>query len=93
MSANYLSRGKAIEKLRRSRDDIFAILDNIEYIRGRMVSKCRRYIFGCFDSLPRNIISWIKIHQLILVEKMPENFEHFKYLSKFCFPSVLVVLW
>jgi len=28
-------------------------------------------IFGCFDALPRNVKSWIKIYQLILLEKMP----------------------
>jgi len=39
-----------------------------------MVSDCRRYIFCCFDALLRNIISWIKIHQLILLKEMPENF-------------------
>jgi len=51
-----------------------------------MVSECRRYIFGCFDVLPRNIRSWIKIHQLILLEEMPENFEHSKSFSKKIFP-------
>jgi len=50
-----------------------------------MVSECRRYIFGYFDVLPRNIISWNKIHQLILLKEMPENFELIKYLSKFFF--------
>ena len=50
-----------------------------------MVSKCRRCIFGCFDALPRNIIGWIKIHQLILQKEMPDNFQHFKYLSKIFF--------
>jgi len=50
-----------------------------------MVSKCRRCIFGCFDALPRNIIGWIKIHQLIFQKEMPDNFQHFKYLSKIFF--------
>jgi len=44
-----------------------------------MVSECHRYIFGCLDALP----SWIKIHQLILLQEMPEKFGHFKYLSNF----------
>jgi len=39
--------------------------------------------------LPRSIISWIKIHQLILLEEIPEHFEHFKYLSKYFFPICL----
>jgi len=39
-----------------------------------MVSECRRYIFGYFEALPRKIISWNKIHQLILLKEMPENF-------------------
>jgi len=38
-----------------------------------MVSEGRRYIFGCFDALPRDVVSWIEIHQLILMEEMPEN--------------------
>jgi len=50
-----------------------------------MVSKCRRCIFGCFDALPRNIIGWFKIHQLILQKEMPDNFQHLKYLLKFFF--------
>jgi len=50
-----------------------------------MVSECRRYIFGYFDALPRNIMSWNKIHQLILLKEMPENVLHFKYLSKIFF--------
>jgi len=33
-----------------------------------MVSESRRYIFGCFDALPRNSICWINIHQLILLK-------------------------
>jgi len=39
-----------------------------------MERECRRYIFGCYDALPRNIVSWIKIHPLILLEEMPETF-------------------
>jgi len=39
-----------------------------------MVSKSRRYIFGCFDALPRNIMGGIKILQLILLEEMSEKF-------------------
>jgi len=61
----------------------------IEQISGRMVSKCRRYIFGCFDALPRNVITWIKIQQLILLEEMPENLLHFKYWSKNFFYNCL----
>jgi len=53
-----------------------------------MVSKCRRCIFGCFDALPRNIIGWIKIHQLTLQKEMPDNFQHFKYMSKKLFPHL-----
>jgi len=44
-----------------------------------MVSECRLYIFGCFDALPRNTLSWIKIHQLILLKEIPKKFEHLKY--------------
>jgi len=54
-----------------------------------MVSEYRRYIFGRFDALPRNIRSWIKIHQLILLEGMSKNFLHLKSLSKIFFPSCL----
>jgi len=50
------------------------IVSGIEKIRGRMVSECRRHIFGHFDALPRNIISWNKIHQLVLLKEMPEIF-------------------
>jgi len=39
-----------------------------------MVSESRRYILGCFDTLPRNIMGWIKIHQLILMKEMREKF-------------------
>jgi len=39
-----------------------------------MQSECRRYLFGWFDAMPRNIISWIKINQLILLKEMPEKF-------------------
>jgi len=39
-----------------------------------MESECRRYVFGCFDALPRTIIGWIKIYQLILLKEMAENF-------------------
>jgi len=51
-----------------------------------MVSECRRYKFGYFDALPRNIIIWNKIHQLILLKEMPEIFKDFKYLSKIRLP-------
>jgi len=51
-----------------------ALVFSIEHIRGRMVSECRRYIFGCFDALPRNSKSWINIHQLILLKELPEHF-------------------
>jgi hypothetical protein len=30
-------------------------------------------MFGFFDALPINIVTWIKIHQLILPEEMHEN--------------------
>jgi len=56
-----------------------------------MVSECRRYIFGYFDALPRIIMSWNKIYQLILLKEMPEKFQHLKYLSTFFFSSALVV--
>jgi len=47
-----------------------------------MVSEFRHYIFGCFDALPKNIISLIKIHQLMLLEEMPKNFLHINTCQK-----------
>jgi len=63
----------------------------IEKIKGRMVSKCRRHIFVCYNVLPRNIISWIKIHQLILLKEMAENVNTSNTCKKKIFSSALVV--
>jgi len=57
-----------------------------------MVSECRRYIFGYFDALPRNILSWNKIHQLILLKEMPEKFLTLQILVKFFFSSYALVV-
>jgi len=56
-----------------------------------MVREGRRYLFGCFDALPRNIMSWIKIDQLILLEEISKNFQYFKQKKSSTCLSGLVV--